>query len=93
MLAEEVIPDTLEYQNEVMLRPPSAACASSRAVLCAETVKLAMVYDDYDDLESSSDPPTYFDVYLFGVSQIIRERANVHSNRELSAVLEADYSE
>ena len=61
--------DHADYFNEVFLRPPNAACASSSVILCAEAARLS---ESDNNLDSDEDA---FRLELYDVSQVIAQGA------------------
>ena len=60
----------LETSHEVKFRPPTAACANSKVVLCAESSGLAsLILEHLDD--DSDDNADWFELRLRGIFQVV----------------------
>jgi len=69
-----------EYHGKIMFRPPTAACASSKVILCAESARLFWSKDDSDAEDSGDDGDDCqetLQLELYDVSEIVRCRHSV----------------
>ena len=78
----------LSYSAELKFRPPTAACSSSKVVLCAETATLTRSLDNLD-LDDGEDA---WELQFHGVSHVIsvghRSVENLLCTHELTALAE-----
>merc|ERR1712216_758480 len=63
----------LEYSDEIAFRPPTAACASSKVVLCAQPVRLVKLTREEDALDDLADDDVRIEVELCNVAQRIAQ--------------------
>jgi len=73
----------LDYHGEVHFRPPTAACASSEVILCAESAKLSWSILD-DDGDGNDDITETLQLELFDVSQLKKCRRRVSKGQHIN---------
>jgi len=85
----------LKFSGELMFRPPTAACTSSKVVLCAESVTLVRVppdnLDDDADVSGSSQATAQdnLELHFHDVSHIVQSHIRSHHRSQtLTALIE-----